>query len=178
MLSRLSRGFAALALGAFAFSVAPQEASAQGVKFGVAASWADDYGIGAGALAKFHLTELSGKPVTGRANFDYFFDGGLDCTNCGDATVISVSLDGLYDLTPKGSLRPYVGAGIGWSRWSYNWDNGYCNLVGVDCDVSATHVGPQALFGLNLNGKMAPFVEAKYEFRSGGQLVLKGGIMF
>src|ERR1041385_4192396 len=120
MLVRLLRGTAIGAGAAFGLAlIAPTAAHAQaqtaGTRFGVEAALADHhYGFGVGAFIKFHLTDVSEHPITGRVSFDYFFpsnacgDFGGDC----GLKYWEVSADGLFDLTNKSSnLKPYVGAG-------------------------------------------------------------------
>jgi hypothetical protein len=174
---RISRALVAGAtLALFTGILAPSAAQAQ-TRFGVEAAWGNDVDIGAGAFAKFHLTELSGKAVTGRGEFIYFFPSSV--TGAYSWHFLEANFDGLVDLNGgKSSMKPYVGAGLGWMRSSFSYNNGYCGVL-VNCDASSSDIGVNAIFGLNFGeSKMAPFVEAKYELRSGGQLVLKGGVHF
>jgi hypothetical protein len=75
----MMRGLAIGATAAVGLALVAPAANAQaqtsGTRFGVEAAYATsgDVGIGAGAFIKFHLAEVSGHAVTGRAVFDYYF---------------------------------------------------------------------------------------------------------
>ncbi len=160
---------ATLALG-FA-ALAPTSAQAQGVRFGVEAAWANDFDLGVGAFGKFGLTEISEKAITGRVSFDYFFPGKVFGVS---QKYWELNGDALLDIVnKKSSVKPYVGAGVVYSHYSV--DIG----CGTSCSGSSNDFGLNLLGGLNFgNSKMMPFVEAKYEIRSGGEFVLKAGLHF
>ncbi|MGH7583029.1 MAG: outer membrane beta-barrel protein [Gemmatimonadales bacterium] len=190
---KLLRGTAIGAGAAFGLAlVAPASAHAQaqehGTRFGVEAAYADHYNLGVGAFVKFHLTEMSGHPITGRVSFDYFFPGsGNYCggfTDCG-VTVhfYQLAADALYDLTAHGNVKPYLGAGLGYDHFSLTYKG---------CPECGTYTGGTGGIGLNIlgglnfmaNSKLMPFVEAKLGIGGstggygGSEFVLKGGIHF
>ena len=171
---------AALGLALIAPSVRAQ-AQTSGTRFGVEAAFAtnNSVGIGAGAFVKFHLTEISEHPITGRVAFDYYFPSS---SNFGGFTTHywEVAADGLFDIaTASADTKPYVGAGLTYSKWSYGYDNTYCGIYGQSfCNLSASHTGLHAVGGINFMGNsgLMPFVEAKIELSSGSELIIKGGI--
>lgn len=164
------RGLVVGATMALGFAVlAPNKAEAQGVQFGVAASYADSWDFGVGAFGKFHLADVSNRAIGGRIGFDYFFPGN-------NRKAWSLNGDALLNIaTNDASLKPYVGAGVGYRHFSY--DSGFCGVTGVDC--SSSDVGLNLIGGLNFGkSKMMPFVEAKLEVGNGSQFVAKAGIHF
>ena len=166
------RGLVVGATMALGFAVlAPTAAHAQGVKFGVEAAYANDFDFGVGAFGKFGLATVSGHDITGRVSFDYFFPGKSFGVK---QTYWELNGDGLLNIASKSSsVKPYVGAGVVYSHYSV--DVG----CGTFCSGSSNDFGLNALGGLNFgNSKMMPFVEAKYELRSGGEFVVKAGIHF
>ncbi len=176
---------AAAALVAFQPSAARAQAQTAGTRFGVEAAYGDhNVNFGVGAFVKFHLVELSEHPITGRVAFDYFFpgNGGYDCVDCGYSLKYwEADADGLYDIASKGNVKPYLGAGLTYAHESVSFNSGYCNGFGVFCPTYGNgNFGLNVLGGLNFmaNSKLMPFVEAKYELRSGGEFMLKGGIHF
>lgn len=164
------RGLVAGATLALGFAVlAPSKAEAQGMQFGVAVSYADDYDLGVGAFAKFHLADMSNRAIGGRIGFDYFFPGN-------DLKAWSLNGDALLNIaTNDASMKPYIGAGVGYRHFSL--DNSFCGVAGVDC--SSNDIGLNLIGGLNFGkSKMMPFVEAKLEVGDGSQFVLKAGLHF
>ncbi|MGH7593672.1 MAG: hypothetical protein ACRELE_07465 [Gemmatimonadales bacterium] len=182
---RMLRGMAlatsaALGLALAAPAAAHAQAQTSGTRFGVEAAYADHFNFGVGAFVKFHLAELSGKPLTGRASFDYYFPGSY-----GGFTGFSysqkyfqISGDALYDLTANSNVHPYLGAGLVYSHYS------------IDCTgcigIGSGGVGLDILGGLNFmaNSKLMPFVEVNLGLGGGagtygsGEFVIKGGIHF
>lgn len=166
------RGLVAGATLALGFAVfAPSAAQAQGVRFGVEAAWANDFDFGVGAFGKFALAELSEKAITGRVSFDYYFPGKAFGVS---QKYWELNGDALLDIVNKSSsIKPYVGAGILYSHYSV--DVG----CGSYCSGSSNDVGANLIGGINFGKtKLMPFLEAKYELRTGGEFVLKGGIHF
>jgi len=190
MLVKLLRGTAIGAGAAFGLAlVAPASAHAQaqtsGTRFGVEAAYGNNnVSFGVGAFVKFHLAEMSGHTITGRVAFDYFFpgNGGYACVDCGySLKYYEADADGLYDIASKGNVKPYLGAGVTWAHESVSFNSDYCNGFGIVCPSYGNgDFGLNVLGGLNFmaNSKLMPFVEAKYELRSGGEFIIKGGIHF
>jgi opacity protein-like surface antigen len=180
----LLAGTGALAgLAMMAPVAAHAQAQTAGTRFGVEAAYGDNsIGFGLGAFVKFHLADMSGHPITGRATFDYFFPGtgGYDCSDCGVSFHYwELNADGLYDISSKGNIKPYVGAGLTYAHSSVSYNDTYCNEF--ECgSLSNSDFGLNILGGLNFmaNSKLMPFVEAKYELRSGGEFLLVGGVHF
>lgn len=169
-----------LAAALFAPSAAQAQAQTSGTRFGVEGVFGtnNNVGIGAGAFVKFHLAEVSEHNITGRVNFDYFFPSS---SNFGGFSTHYWEAEGsgLLDLVTKGDTKPYVGAGLTYSHWSYSYDNAYCNLYHV-CGAGASTTNLHVLGGLNFMGssKLMPFVEAKLELGNGSELIIRGGIHF
>lgn len=180
---RMLRGLAIGATAAIGLAVVAPAANAQaqasGTRFGVEAAYATsgNVGIGAGAFVKFRLAEISGRAITGRAAFDYYFPGSSACggfDSCG-YKYWELAADGLLDIVASGNTKPYVGAGLTYAHSGFSSD--YCDTF-VDCSGSST--GLHIVGGLNFmaNAKMMPFVEAKIHLSSGSQFIIKGGIHF
>ena len=165
----------ALALALIAPS-ANAQAQTEGVRFGVEAAFATkgDIGIGAGAFAKFHLTEISGHPITGRATFDYYFPSTSNF-NGFSYKYWELAADGLFDIVADGTTKPYVGAGLTYLNSSFG--SGYCGSI-PGCSASYSNTGLHAVGGFNFmaDSKLMPFVEVKLGLSSGSQLTIKGGI--
>ena len=129
------------------------QAQTSGLRFGVQGLLESSDGsttFGAGGFFKYHLADISGHPITGRAGFDYFFpDAG---------TWWHISGDALIDITNKDSeIKPYVGAGLTYGHWS---DGGF----------SESSTDPHLIGGINLlgNSKLMPFGEVKFVMHDGG----------
>jgi hypothetical protein len=158
-------------------SSAHAQAQTSGTRFGVEAAFGsnNNVGIGAGAFVKFHLAEISERAITGRVNFDYFFPSS---SKFGGFTTHYWEAEGsgLLDIVAKGTTKPYVGAGLTYSRWSYSYTNAYC----PGCAGSASNTNLHLLGGINFmnNSKLMPFVEAKIELGNGSELIFKGGVHF
>lgn len=187
MLVKMLRGItlgtsAALGLALVAPAAAHAQAQTSGTRFGVEAAYASHYNFGVGAFVKFHLAELSGKPLTGRVAFDYYFPGNYNFDVVGySQKFFQISGDALYDLSAKGNITPYLGAGLVYSHYSIDCNNNaFCGGFG------SGGIGLDVLGGLNFmaNSKLMPFVEAKLGLGGstggygGSEFVLKGGIHF
>ncbi|HEY3933796.1 MAG TPA: hypothetical protein VGL65_04195 [Gemmatimonadales bacterium] len=190
---RLLRGMtlsagAAVGLALVVPSAAHAQAQTSGTRFGVEAAYADHFNLGVGAFVKFHLAELSGKPLTGRVSFDYYFpsSNNFDCgfDNCGVSVhYFQIAADGLYDISSKGNVKPYVGAGLDYAHFSESFSD--CPECGTFSGGTGG-IGLDILGGLNFmaNSKLMPFVEVKLGLGggvaaySGSEFVLKGGIHF
>ncbi len=158
-------GSAALA-GVLAIAT-PNTANAQ-IGFVAQASYGLDYealGVGGGInFAIGSLTENHG--IRLETTFDYFLtDDPL--------SVWEINGNLLYDL--KSVQNVYLGAGVNYANFDY--DAGFCGVLGVDCGGS--EVGLNVLGGYKLGGgKAAPFVQARFALGGGEQLYLTGGFRF
>jgi hypothetical protein len=160
-----------LGLAASMMGVASR-AAAQ-VRFGANVDWGSDTDFGIGARMNFGLGGVSqGLPLEGTLTFDYFFPGS-------NLHYWEISGNGLYRITARGSsVAPYVGAGLLYAHSSVDAGAAVCNIAGVDC--SSSSVGLNLIGGLRFKGgpNFLPFVEARFEARSGSQLVLTAGTFF
>lgn len=177
MLRGLAVGSAALLGLALVAPSVHAQAQTSGTRFGVEAAFGtnNNIGIGAGAFVKFHLAEISGHPITGRAVFDYYFPSS---SNFGGYSYKywELAADGLFDIaTEKADLKPYVGAGVTYAHTSFA--SGYC---GIYTCGGGSNTGLHIAGGLNFmaNAKLMPFIEAKIELSSGSEFIIKGGIHF
>lgn len=192
MLVRLLRGMtigAGAALGLALVAPAPAHAQAQthGTRFGVEAAFGsnNNVGIGAGAFVKFHLADISEHPITGRVSFDYFFPSSSDFFGY-TAHFWEIEGDGLFDITTKSATtKPYVGAGLTYSKWSFSYPSSACTFGGVNyCDNGASTTGLDVLGGINFmaNSTLMPFAEVKLDlsgsYGNSGELIIKGGVHF
>jgi hypothetical protein len=173
---------AALGLAMVAPAAAHAQAQTSGTRFGVEVAYADHYNLGVGAFLKFHLAELSGHPLTGRASFDYYFPPSYSFGGSGySQKFFQISGDALYDVTSNGNVKPYLGAGLVYSHYSID-----CTGFAFCAGFGSGGVGLDILGGLNFmaNSKMMPFVEVKLGLGGStggygsGEFVLKGGIHF
>jgi hypothetical protein len=188
MLVRMLRGIAlgtsaALGLALVAPAAAHAQAQTSGTRFGVEAALANNsLGFGVGAFVKFHVAELNEHPITGRVAFDYYFPSSSNFGNSTGLHYYEAAADGLYDITAKSNIKPYVGAGISYDHFSFS-----CNFEGIDCGYSHSGVGLDIVGGINFmaNAKLMPFVELKLGLGGGaggaynsGNFIIKGGIHF
>lgn len=143
------------------------EARAQ-ARFGAHLSWGDDTDVGLGARVGFGLgSKVANGKLEGLVNFDYFFpDAGNMWEIAGNA---------IYNLAKSGSVAPYVGGGLGLHHWSADYHVGEITGSASDSQLFLNAIG-----GLRLKpaGNVQPFVEARFEFGDGSQLVLAGGVYF
>lgn len=165
-LLRTLLGSAALA-GVLAVAT-PNSASAQ-IGFVAQASYAldgiEELGIGGGInFGIGSLTEKHG--IRLETTFDYFLAED-------PLTYWQINGNLLYDLKSVKNL--YLGAGVNYSKASVDCE--VCDAFGFDADAS--DVGLNILGGFKLgSGKMAPFVQARFELGGGENLMLTGGIRF
>jgi hypothetical protein len=141
-------------------------------RFGANLSWADKTDFGIGARGTFGLGSYAKKqPVEGMVTFDYFFPSG-------SVNYWEVSGNLLYKFTPRGSsVAPYAGAGVLLGHSSVDAGT-VCSVTGVSC--SDTGVGLNLIGGLRFKGgpRFLPFVEGRFEAKSGSQFVLTAGAFF
>lgn len=169
----------ALALAALATA---RQAEAQ-ARFGVNVSWGDDTDVGLGARLGFGLGEVTRRHrIEGQATFDFFFPDGGD--------VWELTGNGIYRLTPSGTVAPYLGAGLGYAHYGSSYVFNAASrsrLVRPVFNVAQlAGSGSDSNFFLNLlgglrfkpAGNIQPFAEARLEVGSGSQLVLTGGVFF
>jgi len=141
------------------------------IGFVVQGSYGLDYeAIGAGAGLSFGLGSLTANSgISAEATFDYFFtDDPL--------TVWEINGNALYDIKSVAGL--YVGAGINYANFGYDFDDD--DLCGVfDCELdSNSEIGLNLLSGYKFGGSKGPFVQARFSLGGGEQLVLTGGFRF
>ena len=68
----------------------------------------------------------------------------------GDIEIKAVLLNGYYDFVTGGNMSPYVGAGLGWAKVSYeSVDANFGKLVDDDDTVLAGQLSAGVLFALN-----------------------------
>jgi hypothetical protein len=142
------------------------------VRFGANVDWGSDTDFGIGGRLNFGIGGLAqGQPIEGQVTFDYFFPGN-------DVHYWEISGNGLYRLSTRGSsIAPYLGAGLLYAHTSVNAGS-VCNITGVNCSDSS--LGLNLIGGLRFKGgpNFLPFVEARFEAKSGSQLVLTAGTFF
>jgi hypothetical protein len=150
----------------------PNTASAQ-MGFVAQASYAIDgaEALGIGGGVNFGIGSLTEKyGIKLETTFDYFL---VD----DPASLWQINGNLLYDLKSVPNL--YLGAGMNYSKTGV--DGEACvGTVCVDFDGgSGSDIGLNILGGYKLgSGKMAPFVQARFELGGGEQLVVTGGIRF
>jgi hypothetical protein len=146
----------------------PNTASAQ-IGFVAQASYAIDgaEALGIGGGVNFGIGSLTEKHgIRLETTFDYFL---VD----DPASLWQVNGNLLYDLKSVQNL--YLGAGMNYSKSSVDIPGSACDIV----DCSSSDIGLNILGGYKLgSGKMAPFVQARFELGGGEQFVVTGGIRF
>ncbi len=160
-------GSAALA-GVLAVAT-PNTANAQ-IGFVAQASYGLDYeALGIGGGVNFGIGSLTANHgIRLETTFDYFF---MD----DPINVWEINSNLLYDMRSVPNL--YLGAGVNYAKFSYDDNNNYCSLPGIDCGDS--EIGLNVLGGFKLGtGKAAPFVQARFALGGGEQLYLTGGFRF
>jgi hypothetical protein len=185
------RGMAIGATAALGLALIAPSANAQaqtsGTRFGVEAAFGtNSVGVGAGAFVKFHVTDVSEHPITGRVSFDYFFPGTSNFGYTSSVNYWQIEADGLVDLVAKGDTKPYVGAGLTYDHWGFSYNGINCTVGGINyCPNSSyTGTGLDIVGGLNFmsNAKLMPFVEVKLDisssYGSGSTMIFRGGIHF
>jgi hypothetical protein len=159
-------GSAALA-GVLAVAT-PNTATAQ-IGFVAQASYAIDgvEEIGIGGGVNFGIGSLTEKyGIKLETTFDYFLVED-------PAKFWQINGNLLYDLKSVPNL--YLGTGLNYSKSSVDLPGSACDIV----DCSASDIGLNILGGYKLgSGKMAPFVQARFELGGGEQFVVTGGIRF
>jgi opacity protein-like surface antigen len=124
----------------------------------------DDHDWGLGARGVF------GGSLALIASFDYYF---VD-NNIGDEKFYELNANLAYTF-PTEAVRPYIGAGAGIARETFNTDF---------FDDSQTELGFNVLGGLKFgSGRVNPFAEVRYVIYSGDEtfpnrFVITGGILF
>jgi hypothetical protein len=164
-------GSAALA-GVLAVAT-PTAANAQ-MGFVAQASYAIDgaEALGIGGGVNFGIGSLTEKyGIRLETTFDYFL---VD----DPASLWQINGNLLYDLKSVPNL--YLGAGVNYSKFGNDGGEACVGTVCVDFDgASNSDIGLNILGGYKLgSGKMAPFVQARFELGGGEQLVVTGGIRF
>lgn len=159
-------GSAALA-GVLAVAT-PSVANAQ-IGFVAQASYAVDgvEEIGIGGGVNFGIGSLTEKyGIKLETTFDYFLVED-------PAKFWQINGNLLYDMKAVPNL--YLGAGMNYSKSSVDLPGTACDIV----DCSSSDIGLNILGGYKLGaGKMAPFVQAKFELGGGEQFIVTAGIRF
>jgi hypothetical protein len=167
---------AAMGLAAQAASAQTTRASASPEKafsFGPQVDFAtQSIGLGVGARAVYNdlgtVVKLPG--LKALASFDYFFPGSAFGPS---AKYWEINVNATYDLNISGlnGFAPYVGAGLGYDNWSWNYGAGSLSYNSTGLNILG---GGRFKVGQSLHA----FAEARFELRSGGALVLTGGLLF
>jgi hypothetical protein len=158
-------GFGFLAVVASAAFSAPAQAAE--ASFGGQVSYgfglSDDDGdaqLGIGGRVVLDLSDQKAG-VEAIGSFDYFFPEEVLGV---DLSYWEINANLVYNLSPMGSLRPYVGAGLNLA---------HASAEGFDGETDA---GLNVLGGLKLSRHV--FVEARVELGGGEQAVLSAGYRF
>ena len=127
-------------------------------------------GVGARAVYNGLGTTLKVPGLKALASFDYFFPGSSFGPS---AKYWEINVNATYDLKINGlsGFAPYLGAGLGYDNWSWNYGAG---------SLSYNSTGLNLLGGgrFKVGQKLNAFAEARFELRSGGALVITGGLLF
>lgn len=154
-----------------AFVVGAPSLSAQGVKVGAQASFADDADFGIGPRLQIELPRVaSGLWIA--SSFDYFFPDQGFGTSVDDVDYWEFNANLLYDIALANvtNLVPYIGAGLNVARVS--------TTVGSE-SASNTDLGLNIVGGASFPlASVTPFVEVRIEVEGGEQFVVAGGILF
>lgn len=147
----------------------PTAANAQ-IGFVAQASYAVDgvEEIGIGGGVNFGIGSLTEKyGIKLETTFDYFLVED-------PLSFWQINGNLLYDLKSVPNL--YLGTGLNYSKSSVDDSGtGACSIV----DCSSSDIGLNILGGYKLgSGKMAPFIQARFELGGGEQFVVTGGIRF
>jgi len=130
-------------------------------------------GLGVGGRVVYNGlgTALNLPGLRALASFDYFFPGsGFGVS----AKYWEINANATYDLKLSGVTRfaPYVGAGLSYDNWSFD-------LFGLgNASYNSTALNVLGGGRFKLGAKLNAFAEARFELRSGGALVLTGGLLF
>jgi len=150
-----------------------QTAAAKPFQFGPQVDFAtQSIGLGVGARAVYNDlgTTLKVPGLKALASFDYFFPGSSFGPS---AKYWEINVDATYDLKINGlnGVAPYVGAGLGYDNWSWNYGLGSISYNSTSLNILG---GGRFKLGPTLHA----FAEARFELRSSGALVLTGGLLF
>lgn len=164
-------------------ALAPVRRAEAQARFGANVSWGDDTDVGLGARLGFGLGEVTRRHrIEGQATFDFFFPKGGD--------VWELTGNGIYRLTPSGTVAPYLGAGLGYAHYGsgsvFNTASRsrlvrpVFNVAQLAGSGSDSNLFLNLLGGVRFKpaGNIQPFAEARLEVGSGSQLVLTGGVVF
>jgi opacity protein-like surface antigen len=161
---------AGLAMALMATAFAAPVAQAAELRFGPQGDYGfglDDedgdaqFGVGGRVVADLSNHK---RGVEGIASFDYFFPEEVPGA---DTTYWEINGNLAYNLHVKGSLRPYLGAGL-------NLAHASASVAGFS--ASDTDLGVNVLGGLKLNRNV--YVEGRIELSGGKQLVFTAGYLF
>jgi hypothetical protein len=150
----------------------PAAAAAQDrVQFGVQGNYGEETDFGVGVRMAVDFGDVH-DGLGAAASFDYFFpdDDGDFAAIGADVTYWEVNGNLLYTL--RGSLAPYVGAGLNLSHKNVEVEVGDVPVA----DRDATEAGLNVVGGLRLGRNV--FAEARLELGGGEQLVVTAGFLF
>ncbi len=99
---------------------------------------------------------------------------------------IGINVNAHYNLEMEGAVKPYVGAGIGFNSFGFDWTIPVVNIapgfsVGGTTSQSFTRIGINLLAGANykMNDQMSLFIEPRYVLASDfNNLQIKVGASF
>lgn len=167
---------AGAAVAAGLMLVTPAQANAQ-LGFVVQANYGDDVDFGAGAGIRFGLGSLTeNQGIRGEATFDYYFPSGGQEFGTFSSDFDYWELNGNLLMDIKSVAGLYVGAGVNYANFSYDFDG--CGVFCDAVDASSSDIGLNALGGYEFPGSKKLFVQAKIELGGGEQFVVTGGIRF
>jgi opacity protein-like surface antigen len=165
-LRALSVAVATAAIPALAHAQDPMPARPFGVG-GQVSYGTEAEAIGVGIRYENALNSLFPSMPTLRAvaSFDLFFPGS-------GVTWWELNAGAVYGFSPTGSIMPYAGGGLNYTRISFDNPFGGGN-------VSSGDVGLNLIGGAKLRamGTIRPYVEVRYTLGGGEQLVLTAGAL-
>lgn len=173
----LSRTFLAGAAMAAGLALAlPATASAQ-LGFVVQANYNTDVDFGVGGGVNFGLGSLTANHgIRGEATFDYYFPSGGETFGSFSSDFDYYELNGNLMMDIKSVAGLYVGAGINYAHYSYDFEG--CGIFCSSLSAGSSDVGLNLLGGYNFPGSKALFGQAKIELGHGSPFVISGGIRF
>lgn len=134
-------------------------------RFGAQVSYGDNTQLGIGARLQYPLTSLfKNAPVTSAASFDWFFPDEPAGVN---VTAFEINYNIFYQFKVD-ALTPYAGGGL------------VLGYASSDPGGSNTDLGLNLGGGLQFKtgGRLAPFIEGRFELSAFEQFVITGGLVF
>lgn len=118
--------------------------------------------VALGADARYDPLEF---PIGGNAAFDFYFAGD-------NVSVYTLDLNAVYPIETEVSLSPYVGAGLGYTNYSFDTNTQFGSFGGSDTGLNL--VGG-AEFDV---GQFQPFVQGQVTFGNLTRIGITGGVLF